>query len=46
MQSALVNFRKHDEKGLKGEKEPIIIWINRGSSILNDKKEIKTYRSS
>ena len=44
--NALVNFRKHNEKGHKGEKELIIIQINRGSSILNDKKEAETYRSS
>lgn len=44
--NALVNFRKHNEKGHKWEKELIIIQINRGSSILNKNKEGKIYRSS
>lgn len=44
--NALVNFRKHNEKGHKGEKELIIIQINRRSPILNKNEEGKTYRSS
>lgn len=41
----MINFSKHDEKWYGREKELIIVRIHRGSSIINDKKEVKTYRS-
>lgn len=46
IQHNMVNFSKHNEKWYKEEKELIIVWMYRGSSIINVQKEVKACRSS